>query len=228
MSNNQETRRRVFILSPHPDDVVFFMGGTFLKHLHADDEVQVLLFSHGEKGSIFSFNAEYARTLGERRLIEAKSSTRKFKNLRWITWDLPDGEFKKIADIEKKLNEVLVDFKPDLIYLPEAKTELTLFSHPDHLQCGLWGLQSAGQLPGVELRLYHSKQIDLRINVDAEWPENEYLLRAHSSQYAWSALPPLLLHFGGALRKSKAEKEGKILGCKYAEFFRVIPVARNP
>lgn len=103
---------RVLVLSPHIDDDVIGAGGSLRKHVLAGDFVKVVYFAD----------------CTEERIKEAEeaSAVIGFSELEFL-----GGRSKKLlkdSGIADRLNAVLKDFRPDIVYLPSPFDR-----HNDHL-----------------------------------------------------------------------------------------------
>jgi LmbE family N-acetylglucosaminyl deacetylase len=115
--------KNVLVLSPHPDDDVLGAGGTLLKHRQAGANVTVLTLTDGAGGDP---SADPARLTALRRQ-EAHAAAALLGLDRLLFWDEPDGALAASRANVCRLEALLEDAQPDLVYLPYP-----LDSHPDH------------------------------------------------------------------------------------------------
>ncbi len=108
-----------------------------------------------------------------------------------------------------------------VVYLPEATRRRSLYWHRDHLSTGRL-VAEAARSTGLSLRLrhYHSGRPNLYLDVEIHFAESLAALRQYRSQYAATASPPFLLHFGEAIRRLLTKAWGRRAGCRRAEAFR--------
>jgi LmbE family N-acetylglucosaminyl deacetylase len=209
---------RVQFISPHPDDVEIFCGGTFLRHLADGDQVAVLLMTRGGAGTLL--RRRRGAPLEATRTAEA---TRRYAAVpvAGVTWlGFRDGEVPINAAAIATLRRALADFDPQLIYLPESTRERSYYWHRDHLHTGRVVEQAASGLAGVTCRYYHSRHVNRVIDVDEFFAASQTALRFHASQYLASANPPFLLHLLEWLRRLMLRARGRRADCRYAEGFR--------
>jgi LmbE family N-acetylglucosaminyl deacetylase len=199
---------KVLLLSPHPDDFIFFMGGTFLSHLKKGDSVVCVLATRGEKGNLFSWIPQVKKRLSLRRMKEAKEGLESFANLTWVDLGYKEGSIDFDSQVEPSLASQIASLELthgpfDVVYLPEYKRELSLYGHKDHRLFSEAALPSfqKGEGNPTQLRFYHSKKEDYRQDVGELEMEVEGFIRNHRSQFSIFAYPPLLLHFGLFLRR---------------------------
>jgi len=101
----------VLVVAPHPDDEVFGVGGSILKHLAGGDAVHVVICTRGEESR---FGAEQvARVQAEARKVHAFLGVTG-SHFMDLPADIPS------ADINAALEAVFRTAKPNTIYVPHA------------------------------------------------------------------------------------------------------------
>lgn len=100
----------VLIMAPHPDDEVIGPGGTLALHLKKKDPVTVLYLTDG-RGGILS-----DKTLVPIRRQEAKTIGEAY-DFNQIFWDIPDTHLNSDPETVGRLEKVLVEIRPNFIYL---------------------------------------------------------------------------------------------------------------
>lgn len=184
---------RVQIVSPHPDDVEIFVGGTMLRHLHEGDSVEVLLCTRGDAGT----KNPFLRRSGKLAAIRTRETEERFARtpgvvVRWLDW--LDGKVafsdEKVAQVEALIREG----EPELVYLPEYPAARAFYDHPDHMETTriVEAALDRSARP-VVLRYYHSNEPDRLIDVAAFEAENARALRCYRTQYSALCDPPFLL-----------------------------------
>lgn len=118
--------RRVLVLSPHPDDDIFGLGGTIAKMSATGVQVTVAYFCDGSGGSR---EVGWERDLGliEARINEAKRAGEILKISKQVFFGYPDGKLATGGAVQKALNDLIKQVKPDIIFVPSF-----LDNHPDH------------------------------------------------------------------------------------------------
>jgi LmbE family N-acetylglucosaminyl deacetylase len=115
---------RALVVSPHPDDESIGCGGTLRKHVLEGDEVRVIFLTSGENGGHGRLPEETATLReAEARLAAAILG---IENIEF--WREPDGSFQAAAPVVTRFMETLLEWKPDIVYLPHP-----LDGHADHL-----------------------------------------------------------------------------------------------
>ena len=106
------TNMRILVLSAHPDDETFGMGGTIKKYSDQGAEIDIFVISDGA-------SAQYV----DKKMIEVRKESclnagKKLgvKNFEFL--DFPDGKLDTIPtlDITKKIEEKISTIKPQIIF----------------------------------------------------------------------------------------------------------------
>jgi LmbE family N-acetylglucosaminyl deacetylase len=117
---------RVAVFAPHYDDDVIGCGGTLHKHVLAGDKVTIIYFTDGREGD----PACQVKTLVCRiRKKEAVRATRLLGIKQHIFLEEPETRLKARRKLVERLAEILVELRPDLIYIPSF-----LENHIDHFE----------------------------------------------------------------------------------------------
>jgi LmbE family N-acetylglucosaminyl deacetylase len=213
---------RVQFFSPHPDDIELFCGGSFLKHLDDGCHVQTIQVSRGELGTLKkSLQGENIAKIRTSELLNYYAPLN--IDVKWL--DIPDGEIQVHDKAICLFRSAIQSFRPDLIYIPESKKEISLYEHPDHLATGQLveeALSCLGCIP--KRRYYHSlrKEINKVVDISPYFRASKKALRHHKSQYSYSASPPFLLYYVGYKVNRDKCKLGRSHGYSVAEGFREV------
>lgn len=165
---------KIVVVSPHPDDLEIFCGGTVAEHVKRGDRVVEVLVTDGQRGSLgnmllYFFGLAPQRSLGEKRRKEAVCSAAflkiKLKPLGLMDRGLtPESGNLILSAVEEE--------HPELIYAPDP--EFPSYQHPDHLITG----RAVSNLRPI--RFYHTKRPNARVEVDKRLKLQ--LLHFHQSQ----------------------------------------------
>lgn len=164
---------RVLFVSPHPDDVEVFAGGAARLHVLAGDRVEEAVLTRGERGALLRRGESLAR----RRAEEARRAAGRQGYSEVHQLDLGDGRLQDV-DAGRPLEALLQATKPDLVYAPEPVH--SFYRHPDHLAAGRASLRTFGDR--VDLRLYHTRRPDVRVDIAAVFSDKRAALKEHRSQ----------------------------------------------
>lgn len=103
----------VLVVAPHPDDEVFGVGGSILRHLDVGESVHVVTCTRGEESR---FSAEQVeRVQAEARRVHAFLGVTGSRFL-----DLPAARLDAVpgSDINEALQGVFDEVKPEIVYAP--------------------------------------------------------------------------------------------------------------
>ncbi|MFQ5592447.1 MAG: PIG-L deacetylase family protein [Phycisphaerae bacterium] len=107
--------RTVLVIAPHPDDEVFGVGGTILRHVARGDALHVVICTRGEESR---FGREQVdRVQSEARAVHA------FLGLAGSHFlDLPAARLDALpaSDLNEHLADVFAAVKPDTLYIPHV------------------------------------------------------------------------------------------------------------
>lgn len=125
----------VIVLAPHMDDEVAGCGGTVRRHFLSGTAISVVYMTDGRKGnpdlyaSGFS-PAQLARAEDDlvlRRKAEARLAAAILGVKDLVFLDAPDSELRETPDVIEQLAAVLVERRPEIVYLPSL-----MDGHADH------------------------------------------------------------------------------------------------
>ena len=111
MKNNL---KKILIVAPHPDDETLGCGGTILKHKSLGDEVHWLICTKMFENSTYKLNQIKIRE----KEISSVYKHYKFDSLLNLSYEAASLNQTMIKNIVEKLNKILINLKPDVIYLP--------------------------------------------------------------------------------------------------------------
>ncbi|XOV83148.1 MAG: PIG-L deacetylase family protein [bacterium] len=124
-TESETDKKRLMVITAHPDDAEFNAGGLMLKWVSAQQEVFILCLTDGSAGHhrltaevLAGIRQEEARNAAD--LLEAKV----------VIWDVRDGELEASTTLRKQLISDIRQYQPDLIL-----THRTADYHPDHRAC---------------------------------------------------------------------------------------------
>ena len=118
--------KQVLVLSPHPDDDVFGLGGTITKLISTGAEISVAYFCDGS-GGVAEVGGKRNLDLIELRRNEAKKAGEILKISEQVFFGYPDGKLSAGTSVNLALDDLIKRVKPDIIFVPSF-----LDNHPDH------------------------------------------------------------------------------------------------
>ncbi len=112
------------VISPHPDDETFGLGGALLLATEQGITADVLFLTSGDKGG--PEGIESAREL------EAREAA-KLLGIREVSfWRLPDRELLAYESVIKRMAEIITSTRPSCVFFPSP-----VEPHPDHRVSGV-------------------------------------------------------------------------------------------
>lgn len=111
---NAPSNQKIVVFAPHPDDEVIGMGGTLIKMIENKCDVHVIFFTLKDNPDIF---------------VESKKSA-KHNGFEYTHLEFQRRSIPTSADALAELKTLLIDLKPDSIFLP-----FMLDDHEDHRLC---------------------------------------------------------------------------------------------
>lgn len=124
---------RVLVLAPHMDDEAIGCGGALALHAQAGADIAVVFLTDGALGArdiatlMGEHRARAQRALVETRKREARAALDALGVRLMHCLDAPDGDLAGSADTARKLRPILLEHRPDIVYLP-----FWLEEHADH------------------------------------------------------------------------------------------------
>lgn len=115
--------KKVLVIAAHPDDEILGCGGTMAKHVKEKDKVHTLILGEGETSRSSKRNLVHSKSklnsLQKQMLLANNAlGVHNTKILK-----LPDNRFDSLVllDIVKKIEKVIFNYKPDIIYTHSSK-----------------------------------------------------------------------------------------------------------
>jgi LmbE family N-acetylglucosaminyl deacetylase len=209
---------RILLVTAHPDDSEFYIGGA-LTRLGKSAEIHQVICTDGDKTYywIFTNAAENRRV----RRIEAKEALGKWggKTLDFLGY--PDGRLRVSDELVDKIVDKIRIYRPDYVFAfdPDYPPRV---SHSDHRRAGE-AAQAAVLKAGVPLwhMMFSTNAPNFFIDISDQWPDKEKLLQIHRSQFHGDRLEKVT-----NMVAYSAEKDGEALGTTYAEGFRCVRIEK--
>ncbi len=107
-------KKKVLVISPHPDDETLGAGGTLLKHKSEGDSIYWLIVTQMKEEQGFSREVISRRDKEIDKVKDAYSFSKVFE------LGLPTSEIDRISysDLVRQIRDVLLMVKPEILYLP--------------------------------------------------------------------------------------------------------------
>lgn len=209
-----EPGRRVLVVTGHPDDEAYYIGGTLFALKEKGARVKLVVLTNGDKGYYpFSDSEGLARIRKE----EEREGASLIGAEAVVFFDEPDSRTTVDDELVIKLMREIDSFKPETIltFDPEYRRRL---SHRDHRAAGEATVQAArkARFHGW-MMLFSTLGPNTAVDVYPYWNQVDRLLAVHKSQFHGERLV--------RIRKSVlawAEEAGAEFGPILAEAFRAV------
>lgn len=204
---------KVLLVTAHPDDSAFYIGG-FLHQLgQSGAEVHQLICTDGDKTyyGIFADAAANRKVRREEALEELQA---------WGGKDLyflgfPDGRLRSTDDLVARIRAYIDTIKPDYVICFDGDYP-TRFRHGDHRHSGVAAERAAKGAPSVKWVMRFSTIGPNYVrDISDDWEEQQKLLKIHKSQFYGERLERVT-----EMVESRALDEGFTIGKTYGEGFR--------
>jgi LmbE family N-acetylglucosaminyl deacetylase len=208
---------KILLVTAHPDDSEFYIGGT-LTQLAKTAEIHQVICTDGDKAYYPFEDHERNRRV---RKGEAKAALDAWNGRELIFLGYPDGRLRDTEGAVNRMVEIIHRVKPDYIlafdgdYPPRA-------SHQDHRRAGDITLKAARKATGPEwIMLFSTMHPNFVVDITDDWDRKRELLALHSSQFNGERLQRVENMVAGM-----AENDGERIEVAMGEGFRCIRLGK--
>lgn len=207
-------KAKVLIVTAHPDDSSFFVGGLLIQLAAVHTEIHQVICTDGDKGYYpFEDWQENRRVRRLEALVEARA---------WGGKDVlflgqPDGRMPVSASIVDSIEGAIERVKPDYILCFDGEYPQRM-SHRDHRASGVMAMEAAikSGIPKWVL-MFQTNAPNHFFDISSQWDKQQDLLAIHKSQFYGDHLAGIIEMVG-----SRAERDGKMSGLSMAEGLRCV------
>ncbi|WP_291764667.1 PIG-L deacetylase family protein [Caldivirga sp. UBA161] len=220
--NLLKSASNIIAFSPHPDDVEVIAAGYLAMMVSKGALVKVIVVSDGRMGiGSMEYAVDEVITIRRREELEAMRmlGVNDVEFLNYIDSEIPEPRI-----LRRDFIRITRGFKPDVVVTVDPT--LPYEAHPDHVNTGLAVMQAVlfHGIPRIlseykvesqppVLALGATARPNALICIDDYADRKMNALRAHKSQFNEELLKVIeLIHM----------KLGNVVGCKYAEAFKVL------
>ncbi len=174
-----ENPGKVLAISPHPDDLDFFAGGTIRLLVEKGFDVTVVDVSDGEKGVNL-------QNLGSIRQDEQKRAKKVlgYHNLKFLHYPDMKINYKRLMN---DLRNIWYEVNPDIVITFDPNFPLRFLAHKDHLAVGKATCKLATEMESkAKLYLYASRKNNVLVNVSNVLDYKIKAALCHKSQLRFS------------------------------------------
>lgn len=171
---------RVLLVTAHPDDEAFYVGGTLLRLRESGAVVRLVVMTDGDKGYYPLQDAE--GTARVRRAEQARAA--ELFGIRSVCFlGLPDGRLQADEQAVRALAEEIRSFQPQFLLTFDPVYVRRVY-HRDHRTAGEAAVRAAQRagFSGWAL-LFSTSAANGGLDVTDQWPEAQRMLGVHESQF---------------------------------------------
>jgi len=207
---------KVLIVTAHPDDSAFYIGGLLTQLAEAGTEIHQVICTDGDKGYY-----PFEDWQGNRRVRrqEALQEARMWRGVDILFLGEPDGRLRKNERVVDAIKRAIIRTEPDYLvcFDPEYPPRM---SHQDHRRAGEAAYQAAMEtrIPKWVL-MFATRAPNYVRDISSEWPAQQELLKIHASQFHGTRLERIY-----ALVSDRQFAEGELRGFYMGEGFRCVNV----
>lgn len=204
---------RILLVTAHPDDSEFYIGGT-LNQLSKTAEIHQVICTDGDKAYYPFEDHERNRRV---RKAEAQAAVDAWKGREVIFLGYPDGRLRDTDAAVERMLEVIDRVKPEYILAFDGEYP-TNPSHQDHRRAGDITRKAALRAKGPKWLMGFSSLYPNFVNdISDDWERKRELLAIHVSQFNGERLQRV-----ENMVASVAEREGESIGVSMGEGFRCV------
>jgi len=213
-----KTGIRVMVVVAHPDDSEFYAGGILHALGEAGARIQLVVATDGDK-DYYWFEDHEENSLIRRG--EQDRATDLWRGLPPIYLGFADGRVRSNLALRRALEREIQRFEPAVILGFDAEFPRSP-SHQDHRRVGQ-ATEAAfeeSRWQGWLLRM-ETRAPNWAFDITSRWDQKQKTVMVHESQFGPKR------EFILELIRSRAEKDGELIGAALAEGFRVTRVTRR-
>jgi len=206
---------KILIVTAHPDDSEFFVGGLLVQLAKSGAELHQVICTDGDKGYYFFLTDEAKNRVERRQEAQNASNAWHAQSLRLLSY--PDRWLHASDEVIDKISDEIKRVKPDYIlafdgdYPPRT-------SHQDHRRSGDATKIAAEKTHIAKwLLLFSTIAPNYIVDITDQWEDQKKLLAIHKSQYFGKRLDGV-----ENMVEYSAEKDGQRAGYELGEGLRCI------
>jgi LmbE family N-acetylglucosaminyl deacetylase len=210
---------KVLVVTAHPDDSAFYIGGFLTQLGRAGAEVHQIICTDGDKAYYWIFaDPEAIRPV---RRKEAIQELRTWGGKDVLFLGRPDGRLRADDSLVRRIRQRIDEIQPEYIVCFDEDYPPRV-THQDHRRSGGATELAAKGAPSVRWILHFSTHAPNWIcNIDKEWEDQRRLLQIHASQFRGKHLQLVV-----NMVEDTAMREGELINSTYGEGFRCERVGR--
>ena len=195
--------KTIMVFTPHPDDETFSMGGTLALLAQQDNNIQIVIYTNDNKGSL-DLEMTSERLARIRRAEEEKACMIlgiPIENIHWLGYEDGDLEYADPFILRGRVARLLKKFRPDIVFSPDPGAKWNQWHKTDHRMAANitqdafiaaeWHLYYPQHLLDEDLKpfavkevyYYYSQEPNYEINITSTFNLKIKASAAHVSQF---------------------------------------------
>jgi len=208
---------KVLVVTAHPDDSAFYIGGFLTQLGRSGAEVHQIICTGGDKGYYWIF-ADPAENRAIRR-NEALEELHSWGGQDVLFLGRPDGRLRADDALVKRIRQRIDEVHAEYVICFDGDYPPRL-SHQDHRRSGEASEEAAKGAPSVRWLMKFSTHAPNWIcDISNDWDAQQKLLRIHKSQFHGERLEHIT-----NMVESLAVEDGERINATYGEGFRCVKV----
>jgi LmbE family N-acetylglucosaminyl deacetylase len=205
---------RVLVVTAHPDDDAFYIGGTLLRLKKSGATIQNVVLTNGDKGFEFFVNSDKVSKL---RQAEQRASSSFYGAQNPIFLGERDGRTKMSDRLVERMKVEIRRFKPTAIICFDNEFPRR-WSHRDHRNSGRAAVEAAKELGFKSwILMFETLAPNTACDIESVWLDKMALFSRYPRQYTPKKMPMVQ---GAAA--NYAYQTGIQFGMTFGEPFRAI------
>lgn len=209
---------KVLIVTAHPDDSEFYVGGTLAKLRDSGAEIWQVIVTDGDK-AYYGPMTDVPKNRRERR-EEALNAARQWNGKHLFFLGYQDGRLSQSDALVNRLREIMKKFQPEYVLAFDFDHPPRL-SHKDHRVAGqVTALALDGPPASARWLLkFSTSHANAFVDISDYWEEKEAMLKIHKSQFYGERLTRVT-----NMVQDRAISDGEAIDKTYGEGFRAVPL----
>ncbi|MFI5385124.1 MAG: PIG-L deacetylase family protein [Fimbriimonadales bacterium] len=206
---------KVLVVTAHPDDSAFYIGGFLTRLGRSGAEVHQIICTDGDKAYYGPF-AE-PESIRNRRRAEALEELHTWGGKDVLFLGRPDGRLRADDALVRRIRQRIDEIQPEYVICFDGDYPPRL-SHQDHRRSGEAAEEAVKGAPSVRwLMKFSTHAPNWVCDIDDYWEDQKKLLMIHSSQFHDERLERVT-----NMVESLAVQDGERIKATYGEGFRCI------
>jgi LmbE family N-acetylglucosaminyl deacetylase len=207
-------KAKVLIVTAHPDDSSFFIGGLLMRLAAVHTEMHQVITTDGDKGY---YPFEDWRENRRVRRLEALEEARAWGGKDILFLGQPDGRMPVSSSIVDSLAGAVRRVQPDYVLCFDGEYP-DRFSHRDHRASGVMAMEAALKTGIAKwVLMFQTGAPNHYFDITEEWDKQQDLIAIHKSQFSGEHLEGVYEMVG-----DRAERDGAKIGVSMAEGLRCV------